>query len=426
MLQQIIRETDANRIARRGKLFIVTSGGLNAAFSVIILVVAARSLSLEETGVLTIALAIAKLLLNIGKYGMRNYQVTDTHAVYFSEWLLSRIITTMGMMLAAVLYCVINRYTQYKAWIILLVCLLYAGECIEDVYTGFYQKEGRLDVSSYIQTVRYVVLYLIFGVGLLFSHDLLITCALSAAVTVLLVYVYSVRTIKYFPHRRMIPRKNVVAQLITDCFPLCLMSFILIYLSNAPKYEIDKLYNSDVQAYFGFISMPIFAIGLLSGFIFQPQIVNLARSWQERDFQRFKKIARRQCGYIFGVSCLCILAGYFFGIRALSILYAVDGLEPYKLDFAVLLIGGAETAFINFFTAVLVIFRCQRGVLCMYILTALVLLFTVRFSIQEFGIIGGCVDTTICAGILAVALGGGVLSPLSKCMQIFLVTIRAE
>ncbi len=81
MLQQIIRETDANRIARRGKLFIVTSGGLNAGFSVIILVVAARSLSLEETGVLTIALAIAKLLLNIGKYGMRNYQVTDTNAV---------------------------------------------------------------------------------------------------------------------------------------------------------------------------------------------------------------------------------------------------------------------------------------------------------------------------------------------------------
>lgn len=404
MLQQIIRETDANRIARRGKLFIVASGGLNAAFSVIILIVAARSLSLEETGVLTIALAIAKLLLNIGKYGMRNYQVTDSHEVYFSEWLVSRIITTAGMMLAAVLYCVINGYTQYKAWIILLVCLLYAGECIEDVYTGFYQKEGRLDVSSYIQTARYVVLYLVFGVGLLISHDLLITCALSAAMTVLLVYVYSVRTIKYFPHRRMMPRKNVVAQLMADCFPLCLMSFILIYLSNAPKYEIDKLYNSDVQAYFGFISMPIFAIGLLSGFIFQPQIVNLSHSWQERDFPRFEKIVRRQFAYILGVSLFCVVLGWLVGIPFLSLLYGVDGLEPYKLTFVVLLIGGAGTAVINFLAALLVIFRLQRLILYAHVITGIGIFLSIKPIIRYFGIEAATIDATVWIWGLAAAL----------------------
>jgi len=406
MLQQIIRETDANRIARRGKLFIVASGGLSAAFSVIILIVAARSLSLEETGVLTIALAIAKLLLNIGKYGMRNYQVTDTHEVYFSEWLVSRIITTVGMMLAAVLYCVINGYSQYKARIILLICLLYAGECIEDVYTGFYQKEGRLDVSSYIQTARYVVLYLVFGVGLLISHDLLITCAISAVMTVLLVYVYSVRTIKYFPHRRMVPRKSVVAQLMVDCLPLCLMSFILIYLSNATKYEIDKLYNSDVQAYFGFISMPIFAIGLLSGFIFQPQIVNLSQCWKKQDLLGFAKIIRRQYFCVFVMSGFCILAGWLFGIPFLSMLYDVDGLAAYKGAFLLLLIGGAGTAFINLSTAVLVIFRYQKVVLYGYIVTAFVLFVSIRPLIQKFGIIGGCADTAICTCALAIILGG--------------------
>ena len=404
MLKRIIQETDERRIARRGKLFIVASGGLSAAFSVIILIVAARSLSLEETGILTIALAIAKLLLNIGKYGMRNYQVTDTHEVYFSEWLVSRVITTVVMMVVSVGYCLVNGYAQYKACIILLVCLLYAGECMEDVYTGFYQKEDRLDVSSYIQTARYVVLYLVFGIGLLFSRNLMTACLFSVLATGLLVYIYSVRTLRYFPHRQAAPRKNVVAKLLVDCFPLCLMSFILIYLSNAPKYEIDKLYDSDVQAYFGFVSMPIFAISLLSGFIFQPQIVNLSHSWKERNFSRFEKIVRRQFVYILVVSLLCIVLGWLLGIPFLSLLYDVEGLEAYKFTFVVLLIGGAGTAVINFLAALLVIFRLQKLILYAHIVTGLGIFLSIKPVIRYFGIDGATIDATLWILALAAVL----------------------
>ena len=53
-------------------------GSMLTAFqSVIMLAILTRVLSLYDAGVFTIAYASANLFLNIGKYGMRNYQVSD-------------------------------------------------------------------------------------------------------------------------------------------------------------------------------------------------------------------------------------------------------------------------------------------------------------------------------------------------------------
>ena len=54
------------------------AGGMLYAFqSVILLMVITRTVDLYSAGIFTIAYASANLFLTIGKYGMRNYQVTD-------------------------------------------------------------------------------------------------------------------------------------------------------------------------------------------------------------------------------------------------------------------------------------------------------------------------------------------------------------
>lgn len=396
------------QIERRGKLLILTSGGLNAAFSVIVLMVAARTISIEDTGILTIAVAISKLLLNIGKYGMRNYQVTEQKMIAFSEWLASRIITTGIMMLCAVIYMVYQRmfqgYSLYKTSIVLLLCAIYAVECLEDIYTGYYQQQNRLDVASYIQTVRYVALYLIFAVGLFVTQNLLLTCVVAFLFSILIFYFTSVRTLRYFPVKHESPNKTIVLKLLTDCFPLCLMSFILIYLSNAPKYEIDGIYDAETQAYFGFVSMPIFAISLLSGFIFQPQIVNLSSTWKNRQITAFQKIVHKQFLYIIAMSAFCVIAGWGIGIPVLSALYGVQGLDAYRAVFVVLLIGGAATAVINFLSALLTIFRCQKIILYTHMITGVGVFLTIKIAIAYFGIMGASLATTLWTWGLAAML----------------------
>ena len=62
--------------------------------SVIMLMIITRTLNLYEAGVFTLANASANLFLNIGKYGMRNFQVSDVKREYnFREYYISRILT---------------------------------------------------------------------------------------------------------------------------------------------------------------------------------------------------------------------------------------------------------------------------------------------------------------------------------------------
>ena len=69
-----------------------TAAGILSAFqSVVMLAVLSRVCSIEIAGVFSLAYANANLFLNLGKYGVRNYQVSDYPAsLEFSAYLKAR------------------------------------------------------------------------------------------------------------------------------------------------------------------------------------------------------------------------------------------------------------------------------------------------------------------------------------------------
>ena len=69
------------------------------------LMILTRTVGLNASGIFTIAYANANLFLNIGKYGMRNYQVSDVRDEFcFREYLGSRWITTIMMIVVSIIY----------------------------------------------------------------------------------------------------------------------------------------------------------------------------------------------------------------------------------------------------------------------------------------------------------------------------------
>ena len=93
-----------------------TIGGLINAFqSVIILMVLTRSLDMEYAGIFTIAWAIANLVITIGKYGVRNYQVTDVNEKYsFNDYFSNRVIVSILMIIFTCIYvCFLSISNQY-------------------------------------------------------------------------------------------------------------------------------------------------------------------------------------------------------------------------------------------------------------------------------------------------------------------------
>ena len=136
------------------------------------------------------------------------------------------------------------------------------------------------------------------------------------------------------------------------------MLFLSIYISNAPKYAIDKYLSEQEQAYYAIISMPIFTINLLSGIVYRPKLLHMAELWNMDDMAGFKKIIWKQVQTIIMISIVINIAGCMIGLKLLEMMYGVSLTELTK-EFFILLLGGGMVAMYGFFSACLTIMRKQ-------------------------------------------------------------------
>ena len=204
---------------------------------------------------------------------MRNFQVSDVRREYgFGEYHRSRILTTIAMFVIAAVYVIFaayqNGYSTEKTQIILWMCAFKLPDAYEDVFFGEYQRNNRLDVASKAMTLRLLLTIIVFGILVFITRDLLLSMILSTLFTVLLMTVLLYLTRDYI--KKEDGKKLGTRSLLPACFPVFAATFLSYYIGNAPKYAIDSQLSDDLQAIYGFISMPVFVVGLLNSFIFNP------------------------------------------------------------------------------------------------------------------------------------------------------------
>ena len=152
------------------------AGLVNASEAIILSMIITRVTGVNEAGIISIAFAIGNLLVTIGKFGVRSYQVTDTQNNYtFADYFWLRIITTFMMVLVCIGYVFVNiwshNYTFIKAIVILSICGIYVFESIEDVFWGQYQKKGRLDIGGRIFSYRWILTIIVFCLTIILTRE---------------------------------------------------------------------------------------------------------------------------------------------------------------------------------------------------------------------------------------------------------------
>lgn len=371
------------------------AGSLLMAFqSVIFLMILTRTVGLVASGIFTIAYANANLFLNIGKYGMRNYQVSDVKNEFcFREYLYSRWITTVIMVVVSVLYVIytahVNQYSFEKSQIIIWMCLFKVSDSLEDVYYGEYQKKGRLDIASKAMTLRMLITIILFALIVILTKNLLLTLIISTCVSSFIMIIFLKWTYPEF--RDEYPRrKGYVSKLLKYCLPVFLSAFLAFYIGNAPKYAIDAQLTDELQACYGFIAMPVFVIGLLNSFVFTPILYRLSCLWNERKTRDFLKIVFIQIVIVFGITAVCILGAYILGIPILSFLYNTD-LTPYKAELLILLLGGGFLGLSGVLNTVITIIRYQNALAVGYGVVSIMAFFFSNNIVARYGIMGASV-----------------------------------
>lgn len=396
---------DNKNIQKNSYLWNMIGGLLNAGQSVLILMVITRVAGIDDAGIFTIAYASANLFLTIGNYGMRSYQVTDVnHRFSFGDYLGSRITTSIIMIAVSIAYVLygiaFNSYSHDKALIVFVICLLKVIDAAEDVFSGYYQQQGRLDVGARIMTVRLFATIVVLCGSMVITKDLLVSSIITTIVCALISVIFNICIYKEFINDRIVFSARRISKLLIDCIGPFLAAFLAFYVGNAPKYAIDSYLPQDIQAYYGFIAMPVFVVGLLNNFLYQPILTSLANDWVEQRRKQFVMRVCKQILIIFGITAVTLIGAYLLGIPVLSILYSAD-LTPYKNELLILLLGGGMLAVVGFINIVLTILRHQRDLIWGYIFIAIMAYILSPIFVKQWNITGASWIYTILISALA-------------------------
>ena len=413
----------SNDIDRSSYIWNMAGSMLNAFQSVIFLMILTRVVGLTEAGVFTIAYADANLFLNIGKFGMRYFQVSDVKQQYsFTAYKRSRYISTLLMFIVSLIFLLytanLNGYSMHKSLVIMWMCLFKMVDSIEDVFHGRLQQEGRLDIASKMLTLRTSSTILVWTAVLIITDDQMWATAIGTIYTCLcflwMMWLVSdclhpgtVETLEWtgISADRAGQYCNSVGSLLRVTFPLFISTFLSFYIGNAQKYAIDAELSDQMQACYGFIAMPVFVVGLLNNFIFNPMITELSFMWGERDIRGFIKRSFVQMGIVFVITALCLAGGWLIGIPVLSWIYSTD-LTPYKADLLILLLGGGYLGLSGLLQTLITIIRMQRYLAFGYGIIALLALLLSNPVVRVYEIRGAAVLYLILMAVLSVAFLG--------------------
>lgn len=390
----------AEKQVKQDYIWNTAAGLINAAEAVVMSMIVTRVTGLTDAGMLTMAFAIGNLMMPVGKFGMRNFQVTDTEDRFpFAVYVKTRAVTVFMMIVCTILYLayayVQKGYHYEKIGIIFAVCMIYAVEAFEDVIWAYYQHRGRLYAGARMFCCRWGGILAAFPVMLYITGNLMATllfCCLFSLVLFLFLLKASYRYICAEEDRCIRPvidraEWRQIGKLLRIVFPLFGVSFLALYENNAPKYAIDACLSDDVQACYGFVAMPVFVIGLLNNFIYQPVLVSMAVEWEQGRVKQFTRRIAKQFMMIAGIFVICISGAYVLGIPVLSVLYNTD-LSAYKGELLILLVASVFLASSGYLSVVLTIMRLQKSLLLPHCIVSVTALAVLRTIVERYGTMG--------------------------------------
>lgn len=379
---------NGKNLNKKAYLWTMISGTSYSASTVILTWIVIFLIGAEKAGIFSFAYSNAQVMLNIGFYGVRAYQVTDIRKRHsFDDYWISRIFSYCLMVATSVVYTFINSFSVSESIIIILMCIYKGFDAISDVYEGLYQQNNRMDLAGKSSFFKNVGSTFIFIVILQITKEIVLATIGALCASLIIWTFFDITLKKEFSRDKFKIRFSSVKKLLIACLPLCIGNFLSSYILNAQKYAIQLNMSEIYQTYYTILFMPAFVINLFSGFLFKPMLTTLARFWDSMQIQRFTSTIKKLCVWIAALTVAALIGGYFLGIPVLSIVYGIN-LSAYKKEFMILLIGGGFGALTVLLTYVATLMRKQKFVFVIYALVSIIAFFVSPILVGRWKLLG--------------------------------------
>lgn len=382
--------------------------GFNAFNSLFFMIIATRVNGVDDAGVFTIAFSTACILYAIGLYAGRVYQVTELNKnITDKDFIINRLITCFSMIIFLILFCVVRNYDIEKSIIFLLLTIYKALEAFSDVVYGVLQKNDKLDIvgkSLFGKSLISIILFLVIDI---LTKNMIISIISMIIACILIIIFYDFRkTYSYIDLKIKIDWHNVL-NILKKGFFVFAISFLGMYVVNAPKYSIDSFLTNDYQTIFGIIVMPATIMSLIAQFLIHPYLNKILEFYKTKNLKGLEKVLLKIIGIIILFGIIATILGYVIGTQVLGLIYGLD-LSMYKVSLAIIIISA------TLYTI---------GTVCSSILT------TVRETFSQFIIyLGVSIFAFIISAILTKFLGinGSIIAYFfimtSQCLAYFIYT----
>ena len=142
-------------------------------FFPLLTIIATQLTGAEEAGRFNLAFTVATLLLWMGNYGVRTFQVSDLDEMdSFGAYQVQRVMTCILMLICGWMYCTAKSYETSMMLISAGAFGYRAIDALADVYEGRLQQMDKLYLSGISLALRTVIPLVVFTVILLTSGSL--------------------------------------------------------------------------------------------------------------------------------------------------------------------------------------------------------------------------------------------------------------
>ncbi|WP_165252058.1 lipopolysaccharide biosynthesis protein [Adlercreutzia sp. ZJ304] len=367
--------------------------------------VSTQVVGVEQAGMISMAFIVALLLMFIGNFGTRAYQVSDLSEEHsFADYQVSRWITCIAMLVVGWLYCSIRGYDSEMFNISMGVILFKFVDALADVYEGRLQQVDKLYLGGLSQTIRSVIAVLAFCIVMLITHNSVVSCyAMAIAAVVTFVVITWPLTLMETPKSKGFSLPSFM-QLFKATAPLFVAIFLFNVIENTPKFVMEGSLAYDNQLYYNALYFPAQMILIGAQLVYKPLLLRMTGVWQDAAKRRkFDLLIVGLMGVIVGITAAVWAVMAWVGLPVMSFLYGVD-FEPYRGLLYVMLACGGVTAAIDFLYQVITIMRRQRDVTTLYLVTFGFSLFVPLLLVSFAGLSGAVLSYLIVESILLVLL----------------------
>ena len=383
-----------------------------SALNLVLLIVVNRTIGESGGGIFTLSFSHAQMMYYLGTLEVRPIHSTDVNQKYrFADYFSLRVVSSILMMIICLAYVLTMSGDPMKRRFMMYMCVYKMLDGFYDLFASMFQQHGRIAYSGMVSTVRVASVLVVFTLTLLITRNLETAGILMVLTSLTVLLTYNLSKWRKFDDVPVSWSFSHAREIVVSCFPLFVSVFVMLYISNAPKYAIDEYCSDVVQNRYSILFMPAFVINLFSQFVLRPMLTPMARLWNDGNYGTFKGNILKMLLGLMGVTLLGIGGAWLLGVPFLNLLYGVD-ISADKTVLLLVMVYGGLNAVNNFLYDMIAVTRRQKWLLGAYAVSALAVFLLaaplVR-SMEMMGAIQASIGALCVLDVLLLGIMYGVL-----------------